>query len=281
MGNLVDPPDHRRCTAKANRSGARCRKAAIAGGKVCRSHGGGAVQVQRRAAERRALEQARALLDTERDADPAKVLAACVKAGAAILHGARAALAEDDADDLDLRNLAEAAALAARLARLALDAAPGVIVNAQLQGELVGGLLRRVVEAAQLPRELENRLYVSLAAELRALPDFKLGESSETRDLLKIDADIAMLEAELRRAEQVEAAERMARELPEKLAGAVSAGFSVLDLDEQAQERVTAAVEGFLRLDAETTSAPTPTPTEPTAGQWWLARYQRRQGNGR
>jgi len=49
--------DSRRCTAKSTRSGERCKKPAILGGKVCQTHGGGAPQVKKAAAERlRALQ---------------------------------------------------------------------------------------------------------------------------------------------------------------------------------------------------------------------------------
>lgn len=120
--NLVDPPEHARCTATANRTGRRCRRAAISGGNVCPTHGGRAPAVRRRAAQRVAIEQARALLGQERDADPGKVLLYSVKAAAGLLHGARAAIQQDDADDSDLHYLADAAQIAAKLARLCLDA---------------------------------------------------------------------------------------------------------------------------------------------------------------
>ena len=42
----------RRCTAKSRRSGKQCKNASIVGGHVCRFHGGGAPQVQRKAKER-------------------------------------------------------------------------------------------------------------------------------------------------------------------------------------------------------------------------------------
>jgi hypothetical protein len=42
----------RRCTAKSTRSHQRCKKAAILGGTVCQTHGGGSPQVKRKAAER-------------------------------------------------------------------------------------------------------------------------------------------------------------------------------------------------------------------------------------
>jgi hypothetical protein len=42
----------RRCTATSRRSGKQCKNASIVGGHVCRFHGGGAPQVQRKAKER-------------------------------------------------------------------------------------------------------------------------------------------------------------------------------------------------------------------------------------
>ena len=44
--------DSRRCTATANRTGDRCKNAAIKGSNVCRVHGGSAPQVQKKAQER-------------------------------------------------------------------------------------------------------------------------------------------------------------------------------------------------------------------------------------
>ena len=44
--------DARRCTAKSSWSKQRCKKAAILGGTVCHTHGGGAPQVKRKAKER-------------------------------------------------------------------------------------------------------------------------------------------------------------------------------------------------------------------------------------
>jgi hypothetical protein len=49
------PPDHRRCRAKASRSGERCWRWSIRGARVCATHGGSAPQVRRKARQREAL----------------------------------------------------------------------------------------------------------------------------------------------------------------------------------------------------------------------------------
>lgn len=56
------------CTARSSRTGKHCRKAPIAGGTVCRTHGGAAPQVQRKAAERLAdlIDPKRALREAAR-----------------------------------------------------------------------------------------------------------------------------------------------------------------------------------------------------------------------
>jgi hypothetical protein len=121
--NLTEPPEHRRCTARARRSGSRCKRAAIAGGRVCPSHGGNAPQVRQRAAERVALAQIRTLLDVDEAADPRTVLLQAVKAAAAVLGAAQASVTAEDADAGDVAQLVSAAVVAGRLAKLALDAA--------------------------------------------------------------------------------------------------------------------------------------------------------------
>lgn len=52
-------PHPRQCTATSKRSGERCRRWAVAGGKVCPNHGGKAPQVKRAAEQRAAEEKAR------------------------------------------------------------------------------------------------------------------------------------------------------------------------------------------------------------------------------
>jgi hypothetical protein len=58
-GSAGQPID-RQCTAKSNRTGQRCKRAACKGGRVCATHGGRAPQVKRKATERVIEERARA-----------------------------------------------------------------------------------------------------------------------------------------------------------------------------------------------------------------------------
>ena len=72
----------RRCTAKANRTGRRCARAAIFGGTVCPTHGGSAPQVKRAAAERLAAlvdPAIRRLADHVHDVEHPAVSLAAVK----------------------------------------------------------------------------------------------------------------------------------------------------------------------------------------------------------
>lgn len=53
LSTAVDPESGKaRCTATSKRTGDRCQRAPVPGGTVCKWHGGGAVQVKRKAAMR-------------------------------------------------------------------------------------------------------------------------------------------------------------------------------------------------------------------------------------
>jgi hypothetical protein len=58
------PPDEVRCAAVNRETGERCRMRAVPGATVCTHHGGGAPQVRAKGRERRALQEARAMVDT-------------------------------------------------------------------------------------------------------------------------------------------------------------------------------------------------------------------------
>lgn len=69
--------DNRRCTATSQQSGSRCKKAAIRGGTVCQSHGGGAPAVKAAAAARltrTAAENQVATLGLPVDIEPQRAL---------------------------------------------------------------------------------------------------------------------------------------------------------------------------------------------------------------
>lgn len=276
-----------RCRATARRTGQQCQKRAVAGATVCLSHGAAASQVRRAARERVALARAVELIGDDATADPQQVLLTAVRASAAMLGGAEAALQADDADSGTLQQLAEAALLAGRLAKLALDSGleERLVATAEQHGVLVAGVLRRVIEGAGLGPERENALYRSLAQELRAMDGYKHDNGRiELDSIWQIDARIGKLTAELVAHEHAEAAREAADQLPGKIAAAIAAGFGVLDLDEADQERVVVAVEGYLRLQAEAADQPQTGPADQqqaSVGAWWLAAHQRRDGDGR
>jgi hypothetical protein len=268
--NLVDPPEHARCTARANRTGKRCRRAAISGGRVCPTHGGQAPAVKQRAAERRALEQALALTGVEGEADPREALLLAVKCTAALLTGYRDALRADDADAGDLSQLTSAAVVAARVSKLALDARVEERLTAQQErmGELVGGIITRVIQGLGLDAETSARAFSMVKAEV------EYGHL----DLGELDAEIRRVTEELREHTLRDAE----RGFPERLGRAVEAGFAVLDLSDADQERVAQAIEGFLVLEREELARQEEAAKPPPVRAWWAdsPRYNPDRGNG-
>lgn len=271
--NLTDPPERLRCTARANRTGQRCRRAAISGANVCPTHGGRAPAVKRRAAERVALARARELLGVEAESDPRTVLLSAVKCTSALLEGARGALEAEDADPLaDLARLTSAAIVAARVSKLALDARAEERLTAQQTraGEMLGGMIVRVVEGLNLDTETKARAFALVRTEVE-FGHLDLGELQE--EISRV-AD-QLREHTLRDAEAG---------FPERLARAVSAGFAVVDLPEHERERVAAAVEHFLALERQEQADHDALVSREQAGSqaWWVnsPRYAADRGNG-
>lgn len=62
MGDFTAPEDDRQCTAMSRRSGERCKKYAVTGTNVCRTHGANLPGVKAAARERTAAAQARGLV---------------------------------------------------------------------------------------------------------------------------------------------------------------------------------------------------------------------------
>jgi hypothetical protein len=276
MGNLVDPPDHARCSAKANRSGQRCRRAAIAGGRVCPSHGGRAPQVKRRAAERVALAQVRSMLGVAEAADPRRVLLAAVKACAALLDGAQAAVAADDADAGDLTQLSSAAVTVARVAKLAVDAdvETGLALQAERAGELVANMIRRTVEALALPPETAAAAFRHIRSEVEAQTALPVYGHLTVGQL---DQEIARV---VQRLDDLDRADSLAG-FPGKLARAVTAALGAVDLSDAEQEKALAAVEAFLAADAaEQAEREATRPARVAATQSTVAWWVKPTGNG-
>lgn len=268
--NLVDPPERLRCTARANRTGERCRRAAIAGGRVCPTHGGRAPAVKQRAAQRVALQQATDLLGDGVTADPLQVLAAAVRASAALLGAAEAAVKAEEADPSALTALGEAALLAGRLSKLALDSGieQRLAQGAERHGELVGAIISKVVRGLGLDAATAAKAFTLVRAEV------EFGHL----DLGEIQAEIAKVTDQLREHDLADAEAGF----PERLARAVQAGFAVLDLPEHEQERVVAAVEGYLALERQERAEYLPATPEPPSRAWWTdgPRYNPELRNG-
>jgi hypothetical protein len=152
---------------------------AVAGAAVCLSHGAAARQVRRAAAQRVALQRAAELLGPDVQADPAEVLVAAVRSSAALLGAAEAAVRAEEPDADALHQLAEAALLAGRLSKLALDSGieQRLVRQAEQAGELVGDLIRRTIEALDLPPETAAAAYrhIRSEVEVRRSPPARMG----------------------------------------------------------------------------------------------------------
>jgi hypothetical protein len=240
--NLTDPPDYARCTATANRSGLRCRRAAISGGNVCRSHGGAAPAVRRAAAQRAALQRAAGLLDPDSTADPTEVLVAAVRASAALLGAAETAVQSEDADPAALHELGEAAMLAAKISKAALDAGLEARLTRQAErnGQIVGAVITKVVNQLELPAATTAGVFRLIRAEFQT-GSLDLGRYAGM-SLAQLDHEVARVVDELDRLDAQDAVEGF----PARLAGCLDAALGVLDLDDGQREVAVVAAEAWL-----------------------------------
>ena len=258
------------CSATARRTAARCQRRAIKGAAVCQVHGGSAKQVRRVAAQRVALAEAARLLGPDVQADPAEVLIAAVKASAAMLGAASAAVRAEEADANALHALGEACLLAGRLSKLALDSGieARLARQAEQAGELVGDLIRRTVEALELPAEVQAAAFMHIRSEVEAM-----GVAAGPLGRLSV----AELDGEISRI--VQALDDHARAdalagFPDRLARAVDAALGPLQLSDADQERALAGVESFLAADALEQAEREQTRRQQVAvsgpGGWWV-----------
>lgn len=270
-----------RCKATARRSGEQCQKRAIKGATICLSHGAAASQVRRVAAQRVALQRAAELLGPDVTADPAEVLVAAVRSSAALLGAAEAAVRSDEADTAALHQLGEAALLAGRLAKLALDSGieQRLARHAEEPGALVGGMITRVVNGLELGPDVAAAAFRMIRREVE-LGRINLGQYGDL-SIAELDLEIARVVRELDAHDQADAIAGF----PARLAGAVDAGLSVLDLTDDDREKAVSAVETYLaeqaaeREDREQRGRERASLGQSSA-PWWV-KPAVRNGNGR
>jgi hypothetical protein len=267
------------CKATANRTGRQCQKRAIKGALVCLSHGAAASQVRRVAAQRTALQRAAELLGPDVQADPAEVLVAAVRASAALLAAGEAAVQADDADATALHELGEAALLAGRLAKLALDSGleARLARQAERNGQLVGGLITRTINALELPPAASAGVWRIIRAELQA-GSLDAGRYANL-SIAELDAEIRQVVDEL---DRFDAADAVAG-FPAKLAGCLDAALGVLELDDDRREKAVQAAEQYLAGQAAEREERERRRREQAGGQstaWWMQPASR-NGNGR
>jgi hypothetical protein len=209
------------------------------------SHGASAGQVRQKAAQRVALQRAAELLGPDIQADPAEVLVTAVRSSAALLGAAEAAIRSDEADADALRSLGEAALLAGRLSKLALDSGieQRLARQAEEAGALVGGLITRTLNGLELGPDVAARAFRIIRREVET-ERVALGPYG-AMSIHELDAEIA---AVVRRLDEHDQADALAG-FPVRLAGAVDAALSALDLSDAQQERALAAVEAWLARD--------------------------------
>jgi len=226
--------------------------------------------VKRRAAERLALAQVKSLLDVDQDSDPRRVLLGAVRACEALLRGAQAAVAADDADAGDLAQLSSAAMTVARVAKLALDADLEASFTRQHEqvGQLVGTMITRVVNGLELSPAVSAAAFRLVRREVGA-EHLDLGRYAGM-SVTELDVAIGRVVAELDAADARDAVEGF----PARLAGALGAALGALELDDNQRERAVAAAEEYLTADAAERTARERTRLE-RAGlsqstAWWV-----------
>jgi hypothetical protein len=180
--------DEKRCTAKAKRTGRRCERAAVSGCRVCRVHGGGAVQVvaagQRRLADAKAVALAGriGIAPGDYDADPRRVL---TQALITAQHYAAVIGASPDASwPAKLAALDQVARIALGMARLEMGVSDAAREAADEAARGAAGRMRTAV----------------LAAAERAVYEAARGEPERSRPALAALRDgLARLAGEARR----------------------------------------------------------------------------------
>lgn len=166
---VPDTREHPRCKATA-RSGERCKLPPVRGALVCKSHGGHAPQVLRKAQQRVAL--AEALKYGERR-HPWAVLLDTVHAADVLMRDVRMKLEEGGSDltPQDLTRFVESVERAARLARMTIDARALEFMaqHQRAEAETVARVLNAALAAVSLEPEQEAAMRAAMRRELLAI----------------------------------------------------------------------------------------------------------------
>lgn len=157
-----------RCVATSQRSGERCKRWAILGGRVCPKHGGGAPQVKAAAAARVTLAEAMASEDRR---SPVEILADTLHAADVLLRKALKAADQAVITPQELATIVEHLERAEQFARavIGLGIEERRTQLAEAQGQLMFDVFTRVLGALGLSEDQAARAPALLAEEVRAL----------------------------------------------------------------------------------------------------------------
>lgn len=172
-----DLMDDRRCHAQSKRSGERCKRAAIRGGRVCSIHGGGSPKV-RQAAQQRLLEaEARATLNVIWDPDAAPVTSAVeslMRLAGKLEHAVDVLGARVEVEGLDgataiafTRTIRELRLGLEGLERLGLE--DRQVRISEQTGHMLASVVRAVLERLQLTEEQQVLAVQVVPEEFRRL----------------------------------------------------------------------------------------------------------------
>lgn len=199
----VLPSDERRCKAKCNATGERCRGWAISGGTVCNKHGGSAPQVRAKAKERvaRAELLAEAKADpTLADATPAEMLLHAAHSTGRVVLMLQKQGAGHSLDPANLDLLGEWLDRLSKAASVVVSSKADELVIAQQariaegQARQIAEVMNRVLNALGLTPEQAARVPDALGSALASLGLIPK-PSASARPANSSDRNLAMLTA--------------------------------------------------------------------------------------
>jgi hypothetical protein len=168
-----------RCRA-TKLDGTPCRKWALRGAPVCRTHGGSIPAVRQKAAERVALYEA---LQTGPRRPVWQVLLDVVHAADVIKRNVEAELAESETVSPELfTRFVEAIERAGRMAKVALDARADerLVEQGELEVRVIGQAIMNAIRSVQLDEDTQYRVTGAIGEALRRLDEWDRQSRPET-----------------------------------------------------------------------------------------------------